>query len=172
MKTSNLIITVSGEDRPGIVGTIAELVHEHGGNWERSRLIHLAGRFVGLLQVSVPQDGLSPLKETLLAIEGLETTVAVGGDTADVPHPRFHLALIGADHPGIVREIFGCVARLGLNVEDLTTHTEAAADSGTLLFRAEATLSSDGQIDPIQVTEAIENLAHDLHVEVSLARPE
>jgi glycine cleavage system regulatory protein len=48
-----LILTISGRDRAGLVEKLADLIAEHGGNWEHCRMAHLAGRFVGLLEVTV-----------------------------------------------------------------------------------------------------------------------
>jgi len=166
VKTSILLITVSGDDRPGIVGQIAAIVHDHGGNWERSRLIHLSGRFVGLLQVRVPDSSGDELRAALTAVKGLETTVALGHDRDAHGPSGYSLTLLGADHGGIVREIFEALSRLGLNVESLSTRTEAAADSGTLLFRAEALLSSPDPLPVETIRETIEALAHDLHVDI------
>ena len=48
-----LVLTISGEDRAGLVEKLADVIAEHGGNWEHCRMAHLAGRFVGLLEVTV-----------------------------------------------------------------------------------------------------------------------
>ena len=50
---SVLVVTISGEDRSGLVEELADVIAAHGGNWEHCRMAHLAERFVGLLQVSV-----------------------------------------------------------------------------------------------------------------------
>ena len=171
MNSSILLITISGSDRPGIVGEIASHVSKRGGNWERSRLIHLAGRFVGLLQISVPEDRREDLRVDLLSIEGLAVTVAEGRQPPTETAPHFHLDLVGADHPGIVSEIFGKLSALGLNVESLSTRTEAAADSGTVLFRAEADLSAAEPMNSQVIIDAMEALASDLLVEVSVSEP-
>lgn len=171
MKTSILLITISGDDRPGIVQEIAAQVHSQNGNWERSRLIHLSGRFVGLLQVSVPEENREPLRNALFSIEGLELTIAEGSGARTQSSTTFKVSLVGADHPGIVSEVFSCLSRLGLNVESMSTRTEAAADSGTLLFRAEARLSSEEPLAQSELLSKLEELGMDLLVEVSTAEP-
>jgi len=172
VKTSILLITLSGKDRPGIVQQIEALAHQHLGNWERSRLIHLNERFVGLVQISVPEENVDLLKNALHSIEGLDLTIAEGSEPAAQASSEHRIALVGADHPGIVSEIFAAIAALGLNVESLSTRTEAAADSGTTLFRAEARLSSPDPIHSDLIREKLESLAHDLLVEVSISSPE
>ena len=47
-----LVLTISGRDRSGLVEQLADVIAAHGGNWEHCRMAHLAGRFVGLLEVS------------------------------------------------------------------------------------------------------------------------
>ena len=39
----SLVMTVMGEDRPGLVEALARTVSERGGNWLESRMSHLAG---------------------------------------------------------------------------------------------------------------------------------
>ena len=38
-----LVMTVIGQDRPGLVDSVAGLVAEHGGNWLESRMSRLGG---------------------------------------------------------------------------------------------------------------------------------
>lgn len=171
MKSEILLITISGHDKPGIVRAVAETVQQRGGNWECCRLTHLAGRFVGLLQVSVPGGQAEDLRVDLLAIPGLETTVAVGARPEKAGCSWLRLSALGADSPGIVHEVFGSLAELGLNVEALDTRTEAAASSGTVLFRIEALLSSPQRVNAETVREKLETIAYDLQVEVELAEP-
>ncbi len=82
------------------------------------------------------------------------------------------ITVSGEDLPGIVREIFNAIAELGLNVESLSTRTEAAADSGTLLFRADAQLSTPEPLPIETIRETVENLAHDLYVDISVRQPD
>ncbi|MEM0966289.1 MAG: ACT domain-containing protein [Verrucomicrobiota bacterium] len=168
MKSSILLITASGPDRPGIVHELARRVFEHKGNWERSRLIHLAGRFIGLLQISVPETFQKELEKDLFSIDGLDLTIAEGTVPATSGKDGIAMSLVGADHPGIVAEVFGALAKLGLNVESMSTRTEAAADSGTLLFHARATLTAQTPISIDEVRAKLESIASDLLVELAV----
>ena len=51
---ATLVLTVVGDDRAGLVATVADVVGAHGGNWESSQLAELAGAFAGIIEVSVP----------------------------------------------------------------------------------------------------------------------
>ena len=63
-----LVLTISGQDRAGLVEKLAEVIAEHGGNWEHCRMAHLAGRFVGLLEVTVPSNQQQNLESALRVI--------------------------------------------------------------------------------------------------------
>ena len=51
--TTYLVLTIIGEDRPGIVESLAEIISDHSGNWLESSMSQLAGKFAGILRVSV-----------------------------------------------------------------------------------------------------------------------
>src|SRR5438445_13035669 len=73
----SLVMTVIGQDRPGLVGSVAGLVAEHGGNWLESRMSRLGGQFAGILRVEVPAEQEPALVASLkgLAAQGLTVVV-------------------------------------------------------------------------------------------------
>lgn len=165
-----LVLTIIGEDRPGIVETVSSLVLEHGGNWEEARMMRLASRFAGMLLVSVPQERAPALSSALegRAARGLRVLSDV---TSDVPPPgrvELRLQLVGNDRPGIVREISHTLAQLGGNFEDLATETEDAPMAGSPLFRASARLSVPAGVSAGDVRRALERIAADLMVDLSV----
>ena len=167
---SCLIVTVIGEDEPGLVEALAETIAAHGGNWLESRLSHLAGKFAGVLRVGVPESETAALREALngLALRGL-TVVAEPGTTAVVRFREVRMELVGSDHPGIVREISTVLARRRVNVEELDTGCFDAAMSGQTMFRAVATLQLPESVSVEQLREDLESVAQDVMVDVTLA---
>ena len=167
-----LVLTVIGEDRPGLVEALAELIAAHAGSWDESRMARLAGHFAGVVQIHLPDERAEGLIEALpaLAGEGLEVTV-VDSDwsLAGVDHRHsFRLELVGQDRPGIMREISAALAALGVSVQDLRTIVESAAMSGETLFRAEAELAPPAELDHERIREALERLADDMMVDITL----
>jgi len=163
-----LLITLSGVDRPGLVQSLATTVKSHDANWEQSRMLHLAGHFVGLLEIAVPEENAHALITALRELGDLELTIAEGSRITAKPEHEVSLQVLGADHPGIVAEVFGALAASGVNVETLSTGTEAAPDSGQVLFRAQAQLSATQKIDLVKLRQKLESLASDLVVDVEL----
>ena len=85
-----LVMTVIGQDRPGLVDSIAALVAAHGGNWLESRMSRLGGQFAGILRVEVPSENEPALVAELKKLESRGLTVVVHPDqpkTAPVLRP-------------------------------------------------------------------------------------
>jgi glycine cleavage system regulatory protein len=163
-----LILTISGKDRAGLVDQLADVIAAHGGNWEHSRMAHLAGRFVGLLEVSVSGENQQELEAALRTISDLDVMIAIGELEAPEPMRQFDLEVVGSDHPGIVRDVFKALAAVGVNVEELSTKTTNAPESGGLLFEARARLACGVDVDHYGIQSSLEAIAHDLMVDVRL----
>src|SRR5512135_534215 len=140
----SLVMTVIGQDRPGLVDSVAGVVAEQGGNWLESRMSRLGGQFAGILRVEVPSENEPALVVGLKKLESRGLTVVVHPDQpkASALAPRQNLLeIVGQDRPGIVREISHALASFGVNVEELETECSSAAMSGETLFKARARLS-------------------------------
>jgi glycine cleavage system regulatory protein len=165
-----LVLTVIGDDRVGLVEALAETVSAHGGNWEHSQMAELAGKFAGIVVVTVPADRTADLTDALLALDGLlEVSAHPGTDAAADQRrwPLLALDLIGNDHPGIVREVSGVLSRHGLSIESITTDTRDAPMAGGMIFEAHVVARVPPSSDPAAVRADLEDLASELMVDIS-----
>jgi glycine cleavage system regulatory protein len=167
---TQLVLTLIGPDRPGLVESVAAAIAAHGGNWLESRMARLAGMFAGILCVEVPEGSGPTLCAALSALEsrGLRIVVEGGGTTA-APVGTLELTAVGQDHPGIVRDISQALARRGVNIEELVTDRSSAPMAGGMLFTARARLQAPAGLDVQGLRADLERLAHDLMVELTLA---
>jgi glycine cleavage system regulatory protein len=169
---TDLVVTLIGPDRPGLVEAVAAAVAAHGGNWLESRMAHLAGKFAGVLRVELPRDQTAALTRALDALSGSGLRIVVepsGEAQAARPTRGLELTLVGQDRPGIVREISQLLAGLGVNVEELITDRSSAPMSGEMLFHAKARLHAPVSLDLAALRAGLERLAHDLMVELRLS---
>ena len=169
----SLVMTIIGEDRTGLVDSVASLVAEHGGNWLESRMSRLGGHFAGILRAEVPVEKESPLLDALKKLDATGLHVVVHADkpkTTAVQRPFSVLEIIGQDRPGIIRDISHELASFGVNVEELQTECVSAAMSGETLFKARATLSIPESCNLSELLKALEKIAADLFVDVSLEK--
>jgi glycine cleavage system regulatory protein len=167
----SLVMTVIGEDRPGLVDSVAGIVADHGGNWLESRMSRLGGQFAGILRVQISAEKEAALVRGLkqLATEGL--TIVVHSDR---PRPEeserafTHLEIVGQDRPGIVHQISHALAAHGVNVEELNSECGSAAMSGEMLFKAVAKLRIPSSCKLGELKRELERIAEDLIVDITL----
>ena len=172
---SDVVLTLLGPDRPGLVEAVADAIASHGGNWLESRMAHLAGKFAGILRVEVPRERVEALGVALARLEGKGLRIILdmeGGRASERPTRLMDLDLIGLDRPGLVREVSRLLAQQQINVEELTTDRSSAPMSGEMMFRARARLNVPAGVDTASVRSSLERLAGDLMVEIRLADPE
>lgn len=129
-------------------------------------MAHLAGRFVGLLELTVDGEQQPELEMALRTIKNLDVMIASGARTEREVLRPFDLEVVGTDRPGIVRDVFKALAAAGVNVEELSTRTVTAPDSGLTLFEAQARLGCGSDVDQHQVRTELERIAQDIMVDI------
>lgn len=168
----NLVLTLIGPDRPGLVEAVAQPIAANGGNWLESRMAHLGGKFAGILRIDVPAEKMSVLVQALRGLEdcGLRVVVEESPpERADETRHLMELDLEGLDRPGIVREISHVLVEQSINIEELSTERTKAAMSGEAIFRARARVNVPEDCDVARLRQKLERLAADLMVQVKLA---
>jgi len=168
---ASIVLTVVGDDRAGIVHSIAETVSAHGGNWERSELAELAGAFAGIVLVSVPAERLDELTSSLRGLDGLLSIALRSGGAvpASVHGPVLTFRVIGNDRPGIVRDITNALTGCGLTIDQFSSRTVEAPMAGGLLFDATVVARGPGAEALAEASAALERLAGEIQVDVSVA---
>ncbi len=169
---ARMVLTLIGDDRAGLVDALSGVIAEHGGNWEQSHLTELAGKFAGIVLVTVPDAKAAALVEDLepLRRQGLLDVTAERA-SADEPHgepTRLALHLVGVDQPGIVHDVSHALATLDVSIETLETATSSAPMSGETLFTADAVLALPPSTTADTVAEVLEQLAHQLMVDIDV----
>lgn len=168
---TSLTLTLIGRDRPGLVRAISERVAAAGGNWLESRMARLGGQFAGILLVEAPAEAVGRLEEDLrgLEAEGLHVTVERGAaEEAAAARRSFMLELVGHDRPGIVKEIAEVLAARDVNIDELETEVVSGHFSGESLFKARARLKVPDDVASEDLRQALETLANELMVDISL----
>lgn len=168
---TTLILTVAGSDRPGLVAAVADVVDEHGGNWENSQLAELAGVFAGVIQVSVTPDRQAELDVALRALDGLLTVAVHTGADATTPLDTLRpvaLQILGNDRPGIVREVSAVLRKHGVSIETIGTETRDAAMAGGRLFEATVSAAVPASTDLDALRTDLERLTTELQVDITL----
>jgi len=167
----DLVLTVIGSDRPGLVELLSKTVTGHGGNWESSRMARMAGRFAGILQVSAAPADADRLAAALGALEGLRVVVerATAAGAAPSPTRLLRVELVGNDRPGLIRDVSSALADRGINVEELATEVGDAPMAGGMLLKVTAQVRAPRDVSAEALRQVLEARATDFMVEVGLA---
>lgn len=168
---ASFVFTVLGPDQPGLVEQLAGLVSQHGGNWERSRMARLGGRFAGIVEVVVPDDQGRALRDALGALTaatGLSVTVDEAGEGPVAAGHHVVVSLVGSDRSGLVHSVTTALVDAGANIEELTTATTSAPMSGGPLFEATVTAVLPPSTSVHAVRRHLESLADRLMVDIDL----
>jgi len=168
MAETFLVLTVIGDDRPGLVGELSTAIAAHRGNWLESSMSRLAGKFAGIVRVAVPAAQAGALQAALGKLAALKVTAESSAEKSAAAGRRLKLALVGHDRIGIVREVSQVLAKHAVNVEKLETHTASAPMSAEILFHCEADLAAAPDIDTRALKAELEKLSDDLMVDISL----
>lgn len=169
---TSLILTVLGDDRPGLIEQLAATISRNGGNWLESSMSHLSGKFAGIVSIALPDTAIAGLEAELATLPGLRITAEVSRTIAPTPKSggvrRLKLSLVGHDRIGIVKEVSQVLASHAINVETLSTHTSSAPMSAAILFHAQAELTASATLDARALKHQLETLSNDLMVDITL----
>jgi glycine cleavage system regulatory protein len=130
---SELVLTIIGRDRAGVVASLADVVRFHEGNWKRSELAEISGTFAGVVVVEVGDDRVDELLTNLLVLrsQGLHVTAQQIEDPVDAPDAdEVRLRLTGDDRPGVVHEISTAITEAGISISRLGTVTDLPGTDG------------------------------------------
>ena len=92
-KNISLVLTVIGDDRPGLVEQLATAISKHGGNWLESSMAHLSGKFAGIVCVTIAENDVEALKKEFAALAGLRITAEVAESADATPAKPSGIAL-------------------------------------------------------------------------------
>ena len=166
------VLTVLGDDRPGLVHSLAGVISAHGANWERSQMARLDGKFAGIVKVTVPEGSAEGLLAALrdLQQEGsVDVRIEPAGAKPVADGQRFVLSMVGTDRPGLVHSVAAALAEIGASIEELDTATSDAPMSGGPLFEAKATVALPPHLTIEAVRDRLEALADHLMVDIDLS---
>jgi glycine cleavage system transcriptional repressor len=171
---TNIVFTLTGTDRVGIVDEITQLLLNLGGNIETSRMTRLGGEFAILVLVSLPSERLGALEQAIpqLIARGYRVTTTrtepnrADGHAGWVP---FQVDVQGADHEGIIHEIAHTLSQCGITIESMDTGTSRAPNSGATLFTMTARIVVPPNLPGPRWETSLEEAAHLHHVEITVS---
>jgi glycine cleavage system regulatory protein len=165
-----LVITLLSNDQPGIVQQLANIISTHNGNWLESRMAQLAGKFAGILKVSVDNTHAEVLTHALkqLSDEGIQVLIENSSETDMASGHTLTFELVGADRVGIVSEIAHAFAEARINIDEMETQCSSMPWSGEPLFEAKGKLLAPAGIDMDKLLDQLNIIEEKLGIDITL----
>lgn len=170
---SKFLLTVVGEDRPGIVARLTEVLVKHEANLEESRMAILGGEFAAIVLVSAPEARIKDLETDLAGLKSEGITVTVKGTHKPGAErfagtTNFELTLSGADHEGIVYKVSQLLHDRSINIQSLETDVVHAPETGTPLFEMCATIAVPSSLKVADLEKELNRIGNEENVDITL----
>ena len=131
----SIILSVIGPDKLGVVSDISEIVQNHLGNIEKSRMIRLGDLFTIMVLITMNKNNIKNLDNELTNYPDYQISIYKLENTfKDIAEHTHTIHLNGLDSEGIVYKITNELAKLNINIEELETNIQNAPMSGLTLF--------------------------------------
>lgn len=169
-----VILTVLGQDRPGIVSDVTGVLYKAGCNIEDSSMTILEGEFAMLLVVSFPPklsgselkskfEALVEKSNLYINIKNFEEAVR----KEIVPEPKnYVISVIGSDKPGIVHHVAKLLSSHGANITDVETKRIGKGDRVVYAMILETNIPVNVKIHDLECE--FSDLGKKLEVEITL----
>lgn len=150
------MMTIVGEDRPGIVARLTHALFEGGCDLGEASMLRLGGNFTIMLMVKFEGNAraLDLLIEPVVQSLGLHHHIdRMDGGLHQHKVPDVRITVFGADRAGIVASVTGALAEAGLNILDLESDVAGSESSPIYIMIIEG-----------HATEGIESLRSALEI--------
>ena len=164
-----IILYATGKDQTGIISEVSEKINLLSGNIETSKMIKLEEVFNVLALISIDENKIKKLEESLKNIEGLDITlskVLTNSKTNDKDVYKFSLK--GADSEGIVYTFTNYLQNQKINIKDLETEIKNAPVTGYPLFFLTATILIPNKLSSENIRKKLIELSHKHNVAIKL----
>lgn len=168
-----IVLSILGNDRPGIVAAVAQILYDHGCNVENVSQTTLQTEFAAIFIVLAPESlearrlladlesGLAPL-ELKVFLKPMEPLAP----SPPAPVERFVVTTTGPDRPGLVAGIAQVMARFAVNITNLRAVFRGGHDplQNTMIYEVEVPQGTD----PSEFRRVLAARAEELGLELSM----
>jgi glycine cleavage system transcriptional repressor len=168
----NIVLTLTGRDKIGIVDNVTSVIAKRDGNVESSRMARLGGEFAMLMLMTVPDKEFANLDQDFQQLRGEGYQISLLQTEDDSKKYAgwlpYEIEVTGADHEGIIHEISHHLASQGINIENMDTSSAPAPMSGTPLFMMKGVVLVPPRLNFHVWSDALEEIGDKLNVSVKV----
>ncbi|WP_334223774.1 glycine cleavage system protein R [Thiosocius teredinicola] len=135
------MLTLIGEDKPGIVAAITRALYELGVNLGETSMIRLGGNFTVMMMVTggLSENELRGQLKPVLEAQGMCLHVdPIKAHLHEHLLPNVQVTVSGADRAGIVSQVTAALSACGLNILDLESDVAGTKDKPVYIMQIAA----------------------------------
>ena len=138
MTTQWHMLTLIGEDKPGIVAAVTRALFEFGLNLGETSMLRLGGNFTVMMMVSGEHSEaeLRDRLEPVIEAQGMCLNIdPIKAHLHEHLVPNIQVTVTGADRAGIVAQVTSALAEAGFNILDLESDVAGTADKPVYIMQ-------------------------------------
>ena len=168
------IMTAFGEDRPGIVADVSQLIYEHDCNLEDSSMTRLSDEFAMIFLFSGHGESLE--EQLSRACRRLEREQGISAFFRPVethlpgPKKQFSthtLHIEGIDHVGIVYHVSKYLAEHQISIADFSSQLKFMPESGIAFYMIEMHMEIPEGTSLEELQKGLVEVGDELHVDMT-----
>ena len=151
---SQLVVSVVGPDRGGLVSSVTRAIAQHDGNVVESSSFSIGPVFSMAMLVEAGADQHAALTSAVQsAVPGHSVSAHEAEECVEAPAFAAALDVSCADGVGLIARVTEFVANEGLSLSKLETKTEGAPHGGTQLFSLSGVMLSKDRSGPVSESD-------------------
>lgn len=151
MAESWFMLTLVGEDKPGIVAAVSQALFENGINLGETSMLRLGGNFTIMMMVkaALPEEQLRTRMRAVLETQGMCLHVdPIKAHLHQHLLPNIQITVTGADRAGIVAQVTGALAAAGCNILGLESDVAGSDEQPVYIMQISAVVDA-----PVEAVE-------------------
>jgi glycine cleavage system transcriptional repressor len=175
INANQLVISAIGDDRPGIVNQLSQLIVENKGNIDDSRMSVLGGEFAIILLISATVKDLDNIEQLLIQqATSLQLNIitkhtqAITKEHHTKQEMPYIVDILAMDNPGIVYQLSDFFSARNINIQSLHTNRYSAPHTGTQMFAIEMIITITTDINIYDLREEFLKLCDSMNLDASI----
>ena len=132
------MLTLIGEDKPGIVAAITRALFDHGFNLGETSMLRLGGNFTIMMMVTGREDEAAFRAQLQPVIEAQGMCLHIDPIAARLHEhllPNVQVTVSGADRAGIVAQVTEALSAQGFNILDLESDVAGTSEEPVYIMQ-------------------------------------
>jgi len=142
------MVTLIGEDRPGIVARVTDCLYQNGCALGEASMMRLGGNFTIMMMVAGEGELNALLGPVAEALQLRVHVDKISGGLHQHCVPNIQVRVMGADRPGIVAKVTGALVEAGFNILELESDVAGTEESPVYIMNIQG--YADSTVESLQ----------------------